>query len=71
VLARTVRLSSRRSLAANYGQKKVAVSNRPQERKREDLRRKLRTREKQVVTAQRKVREYTERIEALEQEAQQ
>ncbi|MBL7184482.1 MAG: hypothetical protein ISS50_08535 [Anaerolineae bacterium] len=71
MLARTVRLSSRRSLDTNYGQKKVAVSNRPQERKREDLRRKLRTREKQVVTAQRKVREYTERIEALEQEAQQ
>jgi hypothetical protein len=59
------------NLDANYGQKKVAASNRPQERKREDLRRKLRTREKRVATTQRKVREYTERIEALEQEAQQ
>jgi len=51
--------------------KKVAASNRPQKRKQEALRRKLQTREKQVATAQRKVREYTERIEALEQEAQQ
>lgn len=59
------------NLDANYGQKKVAAPNRPQERKREDLRRKLQTCEKQVATAQRKVREYTERIEALEQEAQQ
>ena len=59
------------NLDANYGQKKVATPNRPQERKREALRRKLRTREKRVATAQRKVREYTERIEALEQEAQQ
>lgn len=59
------------NLDANYGQKKVAVSNRPQERKREDLHRKLQTRENQVATAQRKVQEYTERIEALEQEAQQ
>ena len=59
------------NLDANYGQKKVAAPNRPQERKREDLRRKLQTCEKQVMTAQRKVREYTERIEALEQKAQQ
>ena len=59
------------NLDANYGQKKVAVSNRPQERKREDLHRKLQTRENQVATAQRKMQEYTERIEALEQEAQQ
>jgi hypothetical protein len=59
------------NLDANYGQKKVAAPNRPQERKREDLRRKLQTCEKQVATAQRKVREYAERIEALEQEAQQ
>jgi phosphopantetheine adenylyltransferase len=59
------------NLDANYGQKKIAVPNRPQERKRDDLRRKLQTREKQVATAQRKVQEYTERIEALEQEAQQ
>lgn len=59
------------NLDANYGQKKVAVFNRPQERKREDLHRKLQTRENQVATAQRKVQEYTERTEALEQEAQQ
>jgi hypothetical protein len=59
------------NLDANYGQKKIAVPNRPQERKQEDLRCKLRTREKQVATAQRKVREYTERIEVLEQETQQ
>ena len=59
------------NLDANYGQKKVAVPSRPQERKREDLSRKLQTCEKQVATAQRKVQEYTERNEALEQEAQQ
>lgn len=59
------------SLDAHYGQKKVAMPNRPQERKREALRRKLRTQEKQVATAQRKAREYTERIEALERKAQQ
>jgi len=35
------------------------------------MRRKLRTREKRVTTAQRKVREYTERTEALDREAQQ
>lgn len=64
-------MRSCQNLDANYGQKKVAAPNRPQERKREALRRKLRTREKRVATAQRKVREYTERIEALEQEAQQ
>jgi hypothetical protein len=59
------------NLDANYGQKKVAVPDRPQERKREDLHRKLQTRENQVATAQRKMQDYTERIEALEQEAQQ
>ena len=59
------------NLDANYGQKKVAAPNRPQEWKREDLRCKLRTREKRVATAQRKVREYTERTAALEREAQQ
>jgi len=59
------------NLDANYGQKKIAASNRPQERRREGLRRKLQTCENQVATAQRKVQEYTERIEALEQEAQQ
>jgi len=59
------------NLDARYGQKKVAVSNRPQERKREALCQKLQTQEKRIATAQRKVQEYTERIEALEQEAQQ
>lgn len=59
------------NLDAHYGQKKVAVPNRPRERKREALCRKLRTREKQVATAQRKVQEYTERIEALEEKARQ
>jgi hypothetical protein len=59
------------NLDANYGQKKVAVPNRPQERKREALCRKLRTWEKRVATAQRKVQEYTEQIEALEEKAQQ
>jgi hypothetical protein len=59
------------NLDAHYGQKKGAVSNRPQERKREALCQKLQTQEKRIATAQRKVQEYTERIEALEQEAQQ
>jgi hypothetical protein len=59
------------NLDARYGQKKVAVSNRPQERKREALCQKLQTQEKRIATAQRKVQEYTERLEALEQEAQQ
>jgi hypothetical protein len=59
------------NLDANYGQKKVAVPHRAQGRKREALRRQLQAQEKQVTTAQRKVREYTERIAALEQEAQQ
>ena len=59
------------NLDAHYGQKKVAVSNRPQERKREALCQKLQTQEKRIATAQRKMQEYTERIEALEQEAQQ
>jgi hypothetical protein len=59
------------NLDANYGQKKVAVPNRPRERKREALRRKLRTREKRVATAQRKVQEYTERIDTLEEKARQ
>ena len=58
------------NLDAHYGQKKVAVPNRPQERERETLRRKLQARQKEVATAQRKVQQYEERIEALEQEAQ-
>jgi len=64
-------MRSCQNLDANYGQKKVAVPNRPQERERDALRQKLQTREKQVATAQRKVQEYTEQIAALEQEAQQ
>ena len=59
------------NLDAHYGQKKVAVPNRRQIRKGEALRRKMQSLGKQVTTAQRKVQEYTERIEALEQEAQQ
>jgi hypothetical protein len=59
------------NLDAHYGQKKVAVPNRTQARKREALQRQLHAQEKQVATAQRKVQEYAERIEALEQEAQQ
>jgi len=56
-------------LDAHYGQKKVAVPNRPQERKRKALRRNLQAQEKQVATAERKVRDYTGRLAALEQEA--
>jgi len=59
------------NLDAHYGQKKVAVPNRTQARKREALQRQLHAQEKQVATAQRKVQEYAERIAALEQEAQQ
>jgi len=59
------------NLDAHYGQKKVAVPNRPQARKREALRQKLQALGKQVATAQRKVQEYTEAREALEQKAQQ
>lgn len=58
------------NLDAHYGQKKVAVSNRPQERKREDLRQKLQAQEKQVATAQDKVRVCTAAQVALEQAAQ-
>jgi len=58
------------NLDAHYGQKKVAVPNRSQEREREALCQKLHTHEKQVATAQRQVQVYQERIEALEQEAQ-
>jgi hypothetical protein len=59
------------NLDAHYGQKKVAMPNRPQVRKREALGRKLLTLGKQVATAQRKVQEYTEALKALEQKAQQ
>lgn len=59
------------NLDANYGQKKVVVSNRPLERKREDLQRKLRTWEKRVATAQRKVQECAAQIQILEEQARQ
>jgi DNA repair exonuclease SbcCD ATPase subunit len=59
------------NLDAHYGQKKVAVANRRQIRKGEALRRKLQSLGKQVTTAHRKIQEYTERIAALGQEAQQ
>ena len=59
------------NLNAHYGQKKVAVANRRQIRKGEALRRNLQSLGKQNETAQRKVQEYTDRIQALKQEAQQ
>ena len=59
------------NLDAHYGQKKVAVPNRRQARKCASLCRKLRIWEKRVTTAQRKVQGYAEKIESLEQEAQQ
>jgi hypothetical protein len=59
------------NLDANYGQKKVVVSNRPLERKREDLHHKLCTWEKRVTTAQRKVQECAAQTQILEEQAQQ
>jgi hypothetical protein len=59
------------NLDAHYGQKKVAMPNRPQIRKREALGRKLLALGKQVTTAQRKVQEHSEALEALAQKAQQ
>jgi hypothetical protein len=59
------------NLDAHYGQKKVAVPNRRQARKGKALCRKLRTWEKRVATAQRKVQEYTEKIEVVEEQARQ
>ena len=59
------------NLDAHYGQKKVAVPNRRQTRKCEALCRQLRTWEKRVATAQRKVQEYTEKIEAVAETARQ
>jgi transposase len=57
------------NLDAHYGQKKVAVPHRSQERKYQAWQRQQQAQEKRVVTAQRKVQEYTERIQALEEEA--
>jgi hypothetical protein len=59
------------NLDAHYGQKKVAVPNRRQARQWENLCRKRKTWEKRATTAQRKVQEYTEKLEAVEQQAQQ
>jgi hypothetical protein len=59
------------NLDAHYGQKKVAVPNRRQARKCEALCHKLRAWEKRVATAQRKVQEYTEKIEAVAEKARQ
>ena len=59
------------NLDANYGQKKVVVSNRPLERKRKDLQHKLCTWEKRVTTAQRKVQECAAQVKTLEEQAQQ
>jgi hypothetical protein len=57
------------NLDAHYGQKKVAVPNRRQARKWEALCRQLRTWEKRVATAQRKVQEYSEKIEVVAEQA--
>jgi hypothetical protein len=59
------------NLDAHYGQKKVVVPNRRQERKCEILCRQLRTWEKRGATARRKVQEYTEKIEAVDEQARQ
>ena len=59
------------NLDAHYGQKKMVVPNRRQARKRASLCRKLRTWEKRVTTAQRKVQAYTEKLEAVEEQARQ
>jgi flagellar biosynthesis GTPase FlhF len=59
------------NLNAHYGQKKVAVPNRRLARKCAFLCRKLRTWEKRVATAQHKAQTYTEKLEALEEQAQQ
>jgi hypothetical protein len=59
------------NLDAHYGQKKVAVPNRPQARKQEALCHKLQVSGKQVATALRKVQEYAAALAALEKKAQQ
>lgn len=59
------------NLDAHYGQKKVSVPNRRQARQCEALGRKLQTWQKRVTTAQRKVQEYTEKLEAVEEQTQQ
>jgi transposase len=57
------------NLDVHYGQKKVAVPNRRQERQQEVWRRQLRTHEARLTRAQRKVEEYTTRLQALEEAA--
>lgn len=59
------------NLDAHYGQKKVAVPNRRQARARDSLHRNLRTWEKRVATAQRKVQECTQKLGAVEEQARQ
>jgi transposase len=58
------------NLDAHYGQKKVAAPHRPQERQRTALHQQLQAQEQPVATAQRQVQEYTERLQALDQDAQ-
>lgn len=59
------------NLDANYGQKKVPVRNRTQERRRAALHQQLQTWAQRVATAQRQVQEYTTRLATQEQKAQQ
>jgi len=58
------------NLDAHYGQKRVAVPNRRQEREREVLCQQRGRLEKQVATAQGRVQTYTEQLEVLGQEVQ-
>ncbi len=59
------------NLDVNYGQKKIAVTNRRQERDREKLQQKLQTQQKRVASAQAKVQDYTERLHLLAQKVHQ
>jgi hypothetical protein len=57
------------NLDIHYGQKKVAVPNRRQERQREVWQRQWRTHEARLARAQQKVEECTARLQALEEAA--
>lgn len=59
------------NLDAHYGQKKVGVPNRRQERERDALDQALRRWEQRVATARRQVQTYAEQLQALAQQAQQ
>jgi len=59
------------NLEAHYGQKKVSVPNRRQTRQAETLCRQRQTWQKRVATAQRKVQEYTEKLEAVAEQTRQ